>query len=1193
MATLVSTLYPPLIETFMPAFQDNESASVSFSFSPYNSLSEVQRIHISLVSQDTNQSAFKTTDIKSVPNGTAIINNIWIVPITGTNNNSYLKIDKENNTCTIKINPSYLKSGKFVTSSYYKVQIRLDNSTASFRSGENIISKYLIDERGHFSEWSSVCLIKAIPSVDLWMTDFDIFDSSNQTTVIRTVQAGTVPFAGRLIFENSDQITDVNEETLQKYKITVQSTDGLEILDSTKWIYPTNINKIYWLSDLTNGIADNIYDVIIEIVTKNQYSFKKTYQIKIANYDSLQMTIDWNFNTVILNHYNDTSEEIVTKEDGIISCTVTSLEELPQGFLYITRASSLDNFKKWELIACLKNTGKLEEYFSDSTVGSLVKYQYACQYRIKKSGAWTEKKYSKYVYPNFHDILIYRQDKQLAIRYNAQIASYSAVVNRQLINTLGGKYPKFAENANMNYKKFTITGLLTAEADFNRQFYSDLNHMQEIEDYNKYMNGQYSLRNDTIADGESISLANISAMEYPNTRKITQPLARNSLHDLYPIDNWWLEREFRENALSWLNDGEPKLFRSMTEGNLIVMLIDISLTPNSQLGRRTYNISMTAYEVGDGYSLETLSSLGIVNVPNQYEDSIKADSSSSSDDSNEEEERIIENTIGQFWKIGGFNRIQLIYDLKNTVDASLEQYTLDDYYNSIFYQGSNGNYKVTNDSYRLWDVKIQFETQPQWYINTSLTNTPDWTLVSSQNLKDLENNNLNASVKNSLPYAILGYKLLIKDIEGQEKTILIGEKGYYQIPSDIVIKDIQLFDEAIATIDYKLSYQREYDETSLPMEASISEKIVGQLSGRWNVNQTISDLIKNKYDYIFKDHTLKTGYKGVKEKQYFDKITAIGFDGTPYTTLKIKFEGDENSSEFLVGRTGVYNLMTDYPIEEMVFLGRRMFRKEISKYGNITSYILDSSVASYKLTSNDNLAWDQIGYQDSPTEAIITINGKISTIETKQIARNWVSESNEAPYDSVKDISNPIEGTIYGVWDESGNTTLMLYIQNQWVEVSLIIANDEVIISLIENTKFLQKQKYYLDEWEFSLDNSADNSYEENEFLYWYKYNYGITKNKVYINETTDINHYVFNLNEEKRIPAIDGYASTDDIEDPEYNKIYGIQNGESKIYKIYYIDNNWYNVQFLDDNQSLILAEVPVYGMVNYRGNLVRIKYV
>ena len=92
----------------------------------------------------------------------------------------------------------------------------------------------------------------------------------------------------------------------------------------------------------------------------------------------------------------------------------------------------------------------------------------------------------------------------------------------------------------------------------------------------------------------------------------------NTNHDIYPIDNWWWERKFREEVIEWLNDGEPKLYRSMTEGNMLVMFDSVSLTPNAQLGRRIWNFSATIYEVGDGYSLTDLSTLGIFSIKNDF-----------------------------------------------------------------------------------------------------------------------------------------------------------------------------------------------------------------------------------------------------------------------------------------------------------------------------------------------------------------------------------------------------------------------------------------------------------------------------------------------------------------------------------------------------------------------------------------------
>jgi hypothetical protein len=145
------------------------------------------------------------------------------------------------------------------------------------------------------------------------------------------------------------------------------------------------------------------------------------------------------------------------------------------------------------------------------------------------------------VYPDFYDILISRGDKQLAIRYNEQIASMTTVVNRVKIDTLGGKYPKFAENAKLNYKQFNLTGLITAESDYNRCFMNDLDYPEQMKNYDDNIGGAYAIRNDTVKE-EFIDQNNgtytadiVDASTYINKRK--RDTQKNTYHDLYPMDN--------------------------------------------------------------------------------------------------------------------------------------------------------------------------------------------------------------------------------------------------------------------------------------------------------------------------------------------------------------------------------------------------------------------------------------------------------------------------------------------------------------------------------------------------------------------------------------------------------------------------------------------------------------------------------
>ena len=48
-----------------------------------------------------------------------------------------------------------------------------------------------------------------------------------------------------------------------------------------------------------------------------------------------------------------------------------------------------------------------------------------------------------------------------------------------------------------------------------------------------------------------------------------------------------------------MTDGKPKLFRSPNEGNYIVRLLNVSLSPTDSVGRMLHTFSCTAYEIAE------------------------------------------------------------------------------------------------------------------------------------------------------------------------------------------------------------------------------------------------------------------------------------------------------------------------------------------------------------------------------------------------------------------------------------------------------------------------------------------------------------------------------------------------------------------------------------------------------------------
>lgn len=78
-------------------------------------------------------------------------------------------------------------------------------------------------------------------------------------------------------------------------------------------------------------------------------------------------------------------------------------------------------------------------------------------------------------------------------------------------------------------------------------------------------------------------------------------------------DNIMSERYFKLTVLDWLTDGKPKLFKSPTEGNYIIRLLNVSLSPQDSLGRMLHTFSATAYEIAE-FSYESLIEFGLLNV---------------------------------------------------------------------------------------------------------------------------------------------------------------------------------------------------------------------------------------------------------------------------------------------------------------------------------------------------------------------------------------------------------------------------------------------------------------------------------------------------------------------------------------------------------------------------------------------------
>lgn len=163
-----------------------------------------------------------------------------------------------------------------------------------------------------------------------------------------------------------------------------------------------------------------------------------------------------------------------------------------------------------------------------------------------------------------------KNDKTLNITLNNKLNSFKSNRLEQKVDTIGGQYPIFFRNAQSNYREFPLSGTISYQSLISLE--SDFCTLEELG----------FAKNATRSSTEAKPSAGLTLSSTSQTAQ-----------DIYA------ERIFREKVLEFLLENRPLLFKSPTEGNIIVKLMNVSLTPNQQLERMIYDFSCTCYEVQD------------------------------------------------------------------------------------------------------------------------------------------------------------------------------------------------------------------------------------------------------------------------------------------------------------------------------------------------------------------------------------------------------------------------------------------------------------------------------------------------------------------------------------------------------------------------------------------------------------------
>ena len=442
----------------------------------------------------------------------------------------------------IEIKKTDIQGGDFEINQYYKVQLRFTQNHEDVLPvpTDGKLDGWLAANINYFSEWSTVCLVRGISAPELSVSGF-------------TIEGGNISWANyNPIIYGALSFADAAEtEKMKSYQIKLYDASGNILTDSgIQYTNSYNNPNSFEYALKYNFIPGESYSFTIEYTTLDLYSEIVTYSFKTGEdeFEALDMT------------FTASTDE----ENGRIVLTIKKAD-ITDGFtgtLIIRRTSSKTNFTIWEDIAEYSYNGAaaIKEVFSDTTIESGVWYKYYLQKLGTKSTKASVKYIKSPLMVIFDDMFLTTKDRQLKIKFNPTVSSFKRTIQESRTDTIGSQFPFVRRNGYANYAQFPIGGLISFQIDESELFTS----LEEL-------------------FGENLKLYT----SYNNNHRIT------SANDIV------YEKLFKDKVMEFLYDEQPKLFRSATEGNFIVKVMDASFSPNATLGRRIVSFTATAYEVAE------------------------------------------------------------------------------------------------------------------------------------------------------------------------------------------------------------------------------------------------------------------------------------------------------------------------------------------------------------------------------------------------------------------------------------------------------------------------------------------------------------------------------------------------------------------------------------------------------------------
>lgn len=460
---------------------------------------------------------------------------------------------------------SYLLDIKQENTSYYNIE---DSAWAEFKiENESDIKKlkvgqfykfqiaFINKDNNEIGYYSTVAIGKYTSKPDIYIST-----SASDRLERGIINMHTYDYTGHY-----KQVEDITER-VYSYQFDVYNSKNELIASSGEKLHNSSNdverNESYDIFTLSQDLdIDKSYYIQYTVTTINGLKIS-THKCRIMQKVSIEPEIQAILKATLNyeNGYIDI-DLIGTKNQYGLETPVT-------GAFLITRASEDTNFTVWDEIERFKLQAQIPSrwLWRDYTVEQGKKYKYAIQ-QYNDKGLYSNRVESNEIFADFEDAFLYDGYRQLKIKYNPKVSSFKVATQEAKLNTIGAKHPFIFRNGAAYSHEFPISGLISYFMDEDKIFMSD----EEL------------------------------VIDISTTNLVSENLAK--------------ERIFKTKVLEWLTDGKPKVFRSPSEGNFIIRLLNTSMTPNDQLGRMIHTFNTTAYEICD-FTYENLDYYGFIHLEN-------------------------------------------------------------------------------------------------------------------------------------------------------------------------------------------------------------------------------------------------------------------------------------------------------------------------------------------------------------------------------------------------------------------------------------------------------------------------------------------------------------------------------------------------------------------------------------------------